>query len=179
MNDRDVLLNFIIKMSFEKRSVTLASGARSDFYLDMRKTLMTPSGVTLVGRLMWEALNIGEPQIDFVGGMAVGAVPLVTSILAECPAGILGFFVRKQRKEYGLKRLIEGHMQPGTANIALVEDVMTTGGSTFEAMRIVQDAGGRVVRVLCLMNRNEGATELFAEHGVVLESIFDRSDLPL
>ena len=165
-----------------RRKVVLASGKESDFYLDLRQTLMRPLGVALSGRLVLEKLQSGV-RVDSVGGMAVGAVPLVSAVLgaaANDPAthDLLGFFVRKESKKHGLGRQIEGGFEPGHS-VALVEDTTTTGGSTLDALDIVEAAGGKVARVLCLVDRGEGAAEAFAERGVTLEPLFDRSDLPV
>ena len=179
---RAQLLALILDVSFEKREVTLASGRKSNFYLDLRKTLMLPRGVALAGRLVLEKLQAG-PSVESVGGMAVGAVPLVSAVLAaaardEASAELVGFFVRKQAKKHGLGRRIEGGFAPGQA-VALVEDTTTTGGSTLDAVAAVQEEGGKVARVLCLVDRGEGAEEAFAEAGLRLEAVFSRSDLPV
>ena len=115
--------------------------------------------------------------------MAVGAVPLVSAVLAAAandPAadGLLGFFVRKETKKHGLGRQLEGGFAAGQS-VALVEDTTTTGGSTLDALDIVEAAGGKVARVLCLVDRGEGAAEAFAERGVTLEPLFGREDLPI
>jgi orotate phosphoribosyltransferase len=91
---------------------------------------------------------------------------------------LVGFFVRKEAKRHGLGRQIEGAFRPGM-RVALVEDTTTTGGSTLEAVDLVQAAGGVVARVLCLVDRGEGAAEAFAARGLALEPIFTRADLPL
>jgi orotate phosphoribosyltransferase len=181
-SDRQRLLDLILEVSFERRKVTLASGRESDFYLDLRQTLMRPQGVRLAGRLTYEKLQAGS-RIDAVGGMAVGAVPYVSAVLAAAaeadPATpLLGFFVRKETKKHGLGRQVEGAFAEGQT-VALVEDTTTTGGSTLEALDIVEAAGGKVTRVLCLVDRGEGAAEAFAERGVTLEAIFTRADLPV
>lgn len=177
---RQQLLDLIIDVSFERRTVTLASGKQSDFYLDLRQTLMRPQGVRLAGELALEALLAGPP-VAAVGGMAVGAVPFVSAVLAaaagdERAGGLLGFFVRKEKKKHGLGRQLEGGFAAGQT-VALLEDTTTTGGSTLEALDIVEAAGGKVARVLCLVDRGEGAAEAFAERGVTLEALFGRSDL--
>ncbi|MEE9393473.1 MAG: orotate phosphoribosyltransferase [Planctomycetota bacterium] len=191
---RDELLNLILKVSFERRKVVLASGRESDFYLDLRQTLMRPRGVALAGRLALECLSEGA-EIDAVGGMAVGAVPFVSAVLAAADRSavanvnqaatsaanyenLVGFFVRKESKKHGLARQIEGGFQSGMA-VALLEDTTTTGGSTLDACRIVEAAGGKVARVLCLVDRGEGAKEAFTAAGYRLESLFSRSDLPV
>lgn len=180
--DRKALLELILAVSFERREVTLASGRKSNFYLDLRQTLMRPRGVELAGRLVLDRLQSG-PAIDAVGGMAVGAVPLVSAVLAAAARepgweGLLGFFVRKEKKSHGLGRQLEGGFAPGQS-VALVEDTTTTGGSTLDALEIVEAAGGKVARVLCLVDRGEGAAEAFAARGVRLEAIFGRSELPV
>jgi orotate phosphoribosyltransferase len=180
--DRQALLNLILEVSFERREVTLASGRKSSFYLDLRQTLMRPKGVALAGRLVLDRLQSGPP-VEAVGGMAVGAVPLVSAVLAAAaldPAtdGLLGFFVRKEAKKHGMGKLLEGGFAPGQT-VALLEDTTTTGGSTIEALERVEEAGGKVARVICLVDRGEGAKEAFAERGVELESILGREDLPI
>ncbi|HMS17890.1 MAG TPA: orotate phosphoribosyltransferase [Planctomycetota bacterium] len=179
---RAALLDLIMRVSFERKKVILASGRESDFYLDLRKTLMRPLGVALAGELLLERINKGT-GVDSVGGMAVGAVPLVSGVLAAAhrldpSTSLLGFFVRKDPKKHGLGQQIEGAFVPGQ-RVALLEDTTTTGGSTLDAARIVREAGGIVTRVLCIVDRGEGASAAFQAEGLTLESLFSRSDLPL
>ena len=180
--DRQALLNLILDVSFERKEVTLASGKKSNFYLDLRQTLMRPKGVSLAGRLVLDLLQTG-PAVEAIGGMAVGAVPFVSAVLgaaAQDPATdhLLGFFVRKEAKKHGLGKQIEGGFASGQT-VALLEDTTTTGGSTLDALDIVEAAGGKVARVICLVDRGEGAAEKFAERGAPLEAIFRREDLPV
>lgn len=182
VEERQQLLDLIIAVSFERREVTLASGRKSDFYLDLRTTLMRPQGQRLAGTLVLATLMKG-PWVDAVGGMAVGAVPLVSAVLSAAAhhdpgTTLLGFFVRKEAKKHGMGRQVEGGFEPGQT-VALVEDTTTTGGSTLEAVDIVEAAGGKVARVLCLVDRGEGAAEAFAERGIELEALFTRADLPV
>jgi orotate phosphoribosyltransferase len=179
--ERAELLALVLE-TFEKKKVILASGKQSDFYFDLRKTLMKPRGVELAGKAALAALRQGPP-VESVGGMAVGAVPFVTAILAAASADekgrdLKGFFVRKETKKHGLGRRIEGGFEEGQT-VALVEDTTTTGGSTLDAVELVEEAGGKVARVLCLVDRGEGAIEKFAERGITLEPIFTRADLPI
>jgi orotate phosphoribosyltransferase len=178
---RRELLELIVRVSFKKQRVVLASGRESDFYLDLRTTLMRPRGVALAGQLVLAKLMAG-PWVDAVGGMAVGAVPLVSAVLAAAAADpatpLVGFFVRKEAKGHGLGRRIEGGFAPGQ-RVALLEDTVTTGGSTLEALEAVEAAGGRVARVLCLVDRGEGAAAAFAARGLALEALYTRADLPL
>ena len=180
--ERRKLLDLILEFSFERREVTLASGRKSDFYLDLRRTLMRPAGQKLAGELLLARLMQG-PWVDAVGGMAVGAVPLVSAVLSAAAhhdpeSPLVGFFVRKQAKSHGLGRRIEGSFAVGQT-VALVEDTTTTGGSTLEAVEAVEAEGGKVARVLCLVDRGEGAREAFSGRGLELEALFTRADLPL
>jgi len=182
VGDRDELLELILEVSFERRTVVLSSGKESDFYLDLRTTLMRPRGLVLAGRLTLERMKLG-PSVDSVGGMAVGAVPYVAAVLAAAAAddeasALLGFFVRKQPKGHGLGRQIEGAFAAGQT-VALVEDTTTTGGSTLDAVDIVEREGGKVARVFCIVDRGEGAREAFAQRGIELEALFTRDDLPV
>lgn len=182
MSERDELLALILRHSFERRKVILSSGKESDFYLDLRTTMMRPRGIELAGRLLFQKLESG-PRVDAVGGMVVAAVPVVSAVLlAAARAGaawhdLAGFFVRKEAKRHGLGKRIEGAFAAGQS-VALVEDTMTTGGSTLEALDAVHEAGGKVARVLCIVDRGEGAADAFAARGLALEALFTRSDLP-
>ena len=135
---RRELLDLILEVSFESREVVLSSGRKSNFYLDLRQTLMRPRGVALAGQLALERLRAGPP-VEAVGGMAVGAVPFVSAILAAAAKDndpIVGFFVRKETKKHGLGRQIEGAFS-ADMQVALVEDTTTTGGSTLDAVTAI------------------------------------------
>jgi orotate phosphoribosyltransferase len=115
---RRELLDLILSVSFRREKVTLASGKESDFYLDLRQTLMRPRGVALAGELVLDRLFAGPP-VDAVGGMAVGAVPLVSAVLAAAAARdpetpLLGFFVRKAAKSHGLGRRVRVASRPAS-----------------------------------------------------------------
>jgi orotate phosphoribosyltransferase len=183
VNDREELLELIVRHSFERRKVVLSSGRESDFYLDLRATMMRPRGIELAGKLLFARLQAGA-RVDAVGGMVVAAVPVVSAVLlAAARSGgeatdLLGFFVRKEAKKHGLGKRIEGAFAAGQT-VALVEDTMTTGGSTLEALEAVTAAGAKVARVLCIVDRGEGAADAFQARGLELESLFTRRDLPV
>jgi len=182
MKKREELLEMIIRHSFERRRVTLSSGKESDFYLDLRTTMMRPRGVELAGRLLLKKLDQG-PRVDAIGGMVVAAVPVVAAVLAAAAREkewreLTGFFVRKEAKAHGLGKRIEGAFAAGQT-VALLEDTMTTGGSTLEALDAVTEAGAKVTRVLCIVDRGEGAADAFRARGLELESLFSRGDLPV
>jgi orotate phosphoribosyltransferase len=179
---RQELLELIVRHSFERRKVILSSGKESDFYLDLRTTMMRPRGIELAGKLLLKKLAKG-PRVDAIGGMVVAAVPVVAAVLLAAARDgdwreLAGFFVRKEAKQHGLGKQIEGAFAAGQS-VALVEDTMTTGGSTLEALDVVTAAGGKVVRVLCVVDRGEGAAEAFAARGLELESLYTRADLPV
>ena len=161
-------------------AITLASGRTSTFYFNMKPTMLDPEGAALIAHLMLEALA-GE-QADFVGGLELGAVPLVACIAqASHLAGrpIPAFFVRKQAKGHGTKQRIEG-LAPGLSlrgRTALVlEDVTTTGGSALEAVGAVREEGGEVRTILTVVDRREGAAENLSREGLILRSLFTARD---
>lgn len=149
------LASLLAELSYRRGTFRLASGKQSDFYVDVKQTVLRADGSALLGKLLMR--HICEHGITAVGGMAVGAVPLVTATL--CAANdqghrLDGFFVRKQAKDHGVERRIDGRFDP-TARIALLEDVVTTGQSTIEAIGAVEDAGGVVSLVVAVVDREE------------------------
>ena len=178
-DSRARLTTLLRERALVRESVVLSSGRRSSYYFDARQVLLDPEGAALSGELMWAALAPSGPRA--VGGLTLGADPLVCAVSATAWAAgerVTGFFVRKEAKKHGLGKQIEGAFAPGQA-IALVEDTMTTGGSTLEALDAVTAAGGKVTRVLCIVDRGEGAAEAFAARGLTLEALFTRKDLPV
>jgi len=162
----------LARLSYKRGSFTLASGKTSDFYVDVKQTVLTAEGTALVGSLLYEQLC--KHRIASVGGMAVGAVPLVSACLAAAGAAhasLDGFFVRKEAKDHGTARKLDGRFDAG-ARICLVEDVVTTGESTLHAIDAVEAAGGRVTLVAVVVDRQEdgGLARLAAraEHAIAL-----------
>ena len=141
-------------------------------FLNLRDTPPKLPRGALPNTILWVILF----TVGTVGFGLVTAV-LAASAARDPAARLLGFFVRKEAKRHGLGKRIEGGFDAGQT-VALLEDTVTTGGSTLEALRVVESAGGKVTRVLCLIDRGEGATEAFGAHGIVLESLFGRGDLP-
>jgi orotate phosphoribosyltransferase len=136
--DRARLLELLTELSFEKRRVTLSSGKESDFYIDCKRTVLTAEGHVLVGRLLWRDIQRLAPAAAAVGGLTLGADPLAsavsfTSYLAGSP--IPAFIVRKEPKGHGTGEWIEGRsLIADRAEVAVVEDVVTTGASTLKAI---------------------------------------------
>ena len=155
----------------------LASGVTSAYYFNMKPSVMDPDGARLTGELILEAVT--GIEFDCVGGMALGAVPIVTSV-AQTSAGsarpLPGFMVRKEVKERGTEKQVEGNLVPG-GNVLIVEDVTTTGGSAMQAVEAVKREGdGKVSVVVTVVDRLEGAEEAFAKEGIRLISILTRED---
>ena len=154
---RTELLQLIIDVSFRRERVTLASGAESDFYLDLRQTLMRPRGVALAGAMILDRLERGTP-VASVGGMAVGAVPLVSAVLAAAEqrdpkTALVGFFVRKETKSHGEGGSIVG--APLSGRVLIVDDVITAGTAIREAQKIIEAAGAIVAGIVISLDRQE------------------------
>ena len=170
------LAEIIRKRSFGRGEITLASGRKSDFYFNLKPTMLDPEGATLLAELTYEALK--DDQLDFVGGLEMGAVPLAgaiaqLSLIKGHP--IAAFFVRKQPKEHGARLAVEGLAKGESLQgkrIVIVEDVTTTGGSAMKAVEAVREAGGDVALVFTMVDREEGATEAFAEAGLPFRSLY-------
>jgi orotate phosphoribosyltransferase len=178
---RGRLLELIREKSYEQGEVTLTSGKKSQFYIDGKQTTLDPEGGYLVGRLFYEMIKKSSTPVEAVGGPTLGADPIVTAIsvlsyMAGTP--IPAFIVRKEPKKHGTALWIEGdkNLRPG-ANVAIVEDVVTTGGSILKTIEIVHSQGLRVVKVLSLVDREEGGRENLARAGYSLESIFTKRDI--
>ena len=160
------LQEIIRKRSFGRGEITLASGRKSDFYFNLKPTMMDPEGATLLAELTYEALK--DEQYDYIGGLEMGAVPLAGAIaqiswLKGHP--IAAFFVRKKPKEHGARLAIEGLAGDETLagkRIVVVEDVTTTGGSAMKAVETLREAGADVALVFTMVDRQEGAAEAFA-----------------
>lgn len=176
--DRPALVQLLARLSYRKGTFRLASGKESDFYVDVKQTVMRAEGARVVGELLCERLE--AHGIQLVGGMAVGAVPLVSVALAAAAARgyeLDGFFVRKDVKDHGTARKLDGRFRAG-ARIALVEDVVTTGASTLQAIDAVEEAGGKVALVVTVVDReeNEGVAALEAR-GAIVESLATRTEI--
>ena len=179
MTAREELLNIIREKSYEKRSVVLSSGKESDFYIDGKMTTTDSRGAFLVGKLMFERIkNLG---LDGVGGLTMGADPIATAIaIVSHIEGrpLTAFFVRKEQKKHGKQLWIEGGwgLKEGS-KVAIVEDVITTGGSTLKAIEKAEEAGFIIAKVLALVDREEGGRETLKKKGYKFDAIFTKSDI--
>ncbi len=174
---RDHLREIISKRSIITGNFELASGGSSDIYFEMKKTLLDPEGIDLASEM---SLDIIEqlPNVEAVGGLEVGACPVVTAIClkSRTKRPLAGFFVRKERKERGAKQLIDGPVNRGS-NVVIVDDVTTKGGSVLQAVRAArEELGCNVVAVITVVDREQGATEALAKEGLKLIPLFVMSE---
>ena len=149
---------------------TLASGRESDYYIDMKRAMTDPAVLKRIAVAASELVK----GADRLAGMELGAIPLVVAISLE--TGIPYVMVRKERKGHGTGRRIEGEIKEGE-KVIVVEDVTTTGGSLLRAAEAVMEAGGKVERVLVIVDRQEGASELITEKGLEFVPLLVRDDI--
>jgi orotate phosphoribosyltransferase len=176
---RERLFELLRTRAFERRRVVLASGRESDFFIDCKQAVLTAEGHVLVGQTMLEALG-GLAPCEAVAGVELGGCPLASAVsLTSFQRGspLDAVYVRKDAKDHGSKRQLEGntHLRAG-ARIVLLEDVVTTGGSTLKAAAKLRDAGYTVSGVLALVDRLEGGKEAIEADGLRLVSLFTRAD---
>jgi orotate phosphoribosyltransferase len=180
MYHRERLKALLIERSVRLGDFTLASGTRSDYYVDARRTTMTAEGQCLVGRLGLEAIREAHWDATHVGGMTLGADPISYAIANESFRGdgstLDAFTVRKQPKGHGTGQQIEGGL-PEDARVVMVEDSMSTGGSTLKAIEIVRAYGPAIVGILTIVDREMGGTEAMAAEGYELISLFTGEQL--
>jgi len=161
MTDRSRLIALLATRSTKRGQFTLASGKTSTLYIDARLTTMSPEGLSLIGAIGLETLREKSWTVDAVGGLTLGADPIAYAISyasAESEKPLRAFTVRKQTKEHGTGKLIEGPFSSGD-RVAIIEDVITTGRSALQAIEAVQSAGGKIAGVLALVDREEGGRE--------------------
>jgi orotate phosphoribosyltransferase len=173
------LIDLLARESYFERTVTLSSGHTSNYYLDCRRTLMLPRGAFLAGELLIDLVT--DAGVAQVGGMAAAAIPVTDAILAAAfrrNLELTGFFVRKETKPHGLQQRIEGAFRAGVAT-AIVEDTVTTGGSSVDAAAAARAAGADVTCVIALVDRGEGGAEAFAKAGLAYRFLVSADDLRL
>ena len=155
----------------------LASGQSSAFYFDMKPTVLDPEGASLAAELILKI--IADEEIECVGGMAVGAIPLVSALVQasfKTSQPMPGFLVRKEIKERGTKKKLEGNIVRNGKTL-IVEDVTTTGGSAMQAVEAARlEANARIPLVITLVDRLQGAQEFFEQQNIKLISLYDRND---
>jgi orotate phosphoribosyltransferase len=174
MNARERLLRLFVERSFQLGDFTLASGRKSDFYIDCRTTTMSAEGQVLLGEVGLDAIEAADVAPDVVGGLTMGADPIAYAIAGESSRRgrpIQAFSVRKRAKRHGTGQRIEGCFESG-ARVVVVEDVITTGGSALQACEAVKAEQGTILMVLAAVDRQEGGRETIEQGGYRVESLF-------
>ena len=175
----DLLKSILLEKSVRTGTFTLASGKVSDLYVDCRMTALDPVGATLVGALGWKLVKEDIlprfPEVAAIGGMTMGADPIslavgMTSALEGAEKKLQVFTVRKEPKDHGRGRRIEGNFQAG-------DNVITTGGSTLKAIDAIEAEGGRVAAALVLLDREEGGRQAIEERGIPVYPLYTRTSL--
>jgi orotate phosphoribosyltransferase len=159
------------------RQFKLTSGATSNYYLDMKPTTFDAEGAHLVAEIICRMLQ-DEPQVDSIGGLELGAVPMIAAVCARSwqDRPVAGFVVRKEQKGHGTDKKIDGNFKPGTT-VVLFDDVTTKGGSVLQAVHAVREKGATVNKVITIVDRLEGAAENLQAEGITLVPIFTVRDL--
>ncbi len=172
------LKQILVEQSILRGDFTLASGKKSTYYIDARKTTLHPEGLSLIADLLLGEVKTLLP-VDAVGGPTLGADPIIGAMVGmahERGLALGGFIVRKQEKTHGTGKLIEGNLGEGD-QVVMVEDVVTSGGSVLKAIDAVSALGVTVKKLLVVVDREEGAEIKFQEIGIPFYSIFKISDL--
>ena len=178
---RNRVFEIIREKSYAEGTLVLASGRTSHFYLDMKPTMFDPDGADLFSEgFVIDHLKQIPGRIDLVGGVAMGAVPLVSAAAerlgANKPKKLPGFVVRKQVKDHGTKRVIETSEDLKGKNVVILEDVAATGKSSMYAVEAAQQAGATVVLVLSMVDREEGAAEFYKSKSISFRWLFRLSE---
>ena len=176
---RSELLTLLARESYFERSaaLTLASGRSSNFYIDCKRTLYLPRGAYLAGELMLDLVL--ARRIEQIGGMAAGALPVTDALIAAAhrhDAKLRGFFVRKEMKPHGLQQQIEGAFR-SELRAAVIDDTITTGGSSLQAADALKAAGATVTDAFALVDRGEGAAAAFAAAGLEYHWLFTAEEV--
>ncbi len=180
-DDKQRLKEILLEKSYRKGKFKLSSGLESDFYIDGKQTTLSAEGGYLCGKEIFKLIRENPEPIAAVGGMTLGADPLVTaaslvSFLEKQP--IPAFIVRKESKGHGTEQYIEGlNNLPSGGAVALLEDVVTTGGTLLKVIERVEAQGFKVGLVITVVDRQEGGAETLAEAGYSLKAIFTREEL--
>ena len=179
MTEHSSLITLLATRSAKHGQFTLASGKQSTFYIDARLTTMSPEGLSTIGPLALSALQQTQWQVDSVGGLTLGADPIAYAISyasARTSKPLRAFTVRKEPKTHGTGKLLEGPFRQGD-RVAVIEDVITTGGSAIRAIDAVRAAGGVIAGVLALVDREEGGRQTIEAAGVPVVTLVTASQI--
>ena len=170
------LLEWIKTKAVVKGNRTLASGKKSDFYIDGKQVTLDPQGILAAGRLILSMIS--ALKVDAIGGPTLGADPIaaaVSLLSSQTGSPVRAFIVRKEAKKHGMQKMIEGTPIREGDRVVMVEDVITTGGSVLAAIQEVEKLGAKIVKVICLVDRNEGAEKILSPYNY--SPIFSMSEV--
>lgn len=180
MNEKDQLLKILKSLSYEEGDFVLASGKKSSYYIDAKETTLNPEGMYLTGNIM-HAMVREIAGIGAVGGVSIGGDPLVCSVVLAAYGkkdDLVGFLIRKEPKGHGTNRWVEGgkNLRKGM-NVVILEDVVTTGGSSLKAIEATEKEGYTVKGIVAIIDRLEGGKDTIESKGYIFKSIFTLNDL--
>jgi orotate phosphoribosyltransferase len=175
------LVKLVREKSYEKRNVTLASGRASDFYIDLKNVLLHPLGIDWVSTLILNQLKKYEGELEGVGGPTMGADPMVTACSLkslEWSRPLMAFYIRKEAKAHGTSQWVEGikNFSAG-AKVFILEDVVTSGGSSLKAVERAKEAGLEVLGIHACVDRQEGGREKIQAAGLQFMTLLTKSDI--
>lgn len=168
---REQLAQRIAEVSLLRGEFTLRSGRKSNYYLDKYLFETQPDVLAALGKLFAGHIT---PDVQRIAGAELGAVALAAATAMACGKPFV--IIRNQRKDYGTSKLVEGKLEKGE-RVTIVEDVLTTGGQVIEAAKSIEDAGGKIVKIVSVIDRLEGARENIESAGYMFESLFTTKDL--
>ena len=167
MSSKEYLIEILKKNNvFKEGNFVLSSGKESNYYIDMKKAITNPEILSIIAKLIYE--KVCSEDIDKVAGPALGAVPIATAISLESEIPLL--MIRKEKKGYGTSKLIEGELNKGDS-VIVVEDVTTTGGSLLKAIKAIHDNGGIVKKAFVVVDREDGAIQMFEKENIPFEPL--------
>ncbi len=176
-SERDRLRQIIVDRSMRFGEFVLSSGATSNYYIDVRKTSLHPEGLRWISKLFWEMLQADD--VTAVGGLTIGADPLVAGVVlhsASVGKPLEGFLVRRHPKDHGMRGEVEGNLA-GHKRVAILDDVITSGESALVAAQAAESYKAQVVRVLAVVDRGQGAAQIFQQRGYPFTALFTTADL--
>ncbi len=175
---KEELLKMVNEKAVVRERVTLASGKESNYYIDGKQVTLDPKGMKLMAQVILEMLQ--GIKVDAIGGPTLGADPIASAVSvlsADTAMPIKAFIARKEAKKHGMQRMIEGPRLKAGDQIVMVEDVITTGGSILKAIAEIEKLGANIIRIICLVDRNEGAKEILGKYNY--QPIFDLKELKI
>ncbi len=176
MYDRQQLIDLFHERALKFGDFTLVSGRKSTYYLDGKQVTLHSQGLKLISEGLLELLS--DVEFDAIGGMSIGADPIIGGVLTVAAAqdrSLIGCMVRKEAKGHGTNRYIEGPVEPGQ-RVVVIDDVVTTGGSSIQAVERIQEYGCKVVQVVGIVDRMEGGAANFAERDLPFRTLLTIQD---